>query len=145
MIVRDILAAKNIERIFSVTPDDTVSTAAEMLSEKRIGAVIVREDGNEMDGILSERDIVREIGRRGVDCMKDHVGTIMTTNVKSCSPSETTQAVMQIMTDGRFRHLPVMDDGKLVGVISIGDVVAARIKEVQFENDSMAELIAGNI
>ena len=145
MIVRDILAAKHIERIFSVTPTDTVSTAAEMLSEKRIGAVIVREEGNQMDGILSERDIVREIGRRGVDCMKDRVGTIMTSNVKSCSPSETTQAVMQIMTDGRFRHLPVMDDGKLVGVISIGDVVAARIKEVQFENDSMADLIAGNI
>ena len=145
MFVRDILAAKNIEVIFSVAPSDTVSTAAELLSEKRIGATIVRSEGAELDGILSERDIVREIGRRGVNCMSDKVSELMTSNVKSCAPGDTTQAVMQMMTDGRFRHMPVMDDGKLVGVISIGDVVAARIKEVEFENDSMADLIAGNI
>lgn len=145
MFVRDILAAKNIEIIFSVTPDDTVSAAAELLSEKRIGAAIVRSAGSEIDGILSERDIVRELGRSGSGCLTNSVSELMTTKVKSCAPSDTTQAVMQMMTDGRFRHMPVMDDGKLVGVISIGDVVAARIKEVQFENDSMADLIAGNI
>jgi len=98
-----------------------------------------------MDGILSERDIVRELGRSGSDCLTKPVSSIMTSNVKSCTPTHTTQQVMQMMTDGRFRHMPVMDDDKLVGVISIGDVVAARIKEVQFENDSMADLIAGNI
>jgi len=145
MLVRDILSTKQIGKIISVTTSDTVSTAAELLSEMRIGAVIVRDKGNEMDGILSERDIVREIGRRGVGCMSDSVSALMTTNVKSCTSTDTTQAVMQMMTDGRFRHLPVMDDGKLLGVISIGDVVAARIKEVQFENESMADLIAGNI
>ncbi len=145
MLVRDILSTKQIGKIISVTTFDTVSSAAELLSEMRIGAVIVRDKGNEMDGILSERDIVREIGRRGVGCMSDSVSALMTTNVKSCTSTDTTQAVMQMMTDGRFRHLPVMDDGKLLGVISIGDVVAARIKEVQFENESMADLIAGNI
>jgi len=145
MLVRDILSTKQIGKIISVTTSDTVSSAAELLSEMRIGAVIVRDKGNEMDGILSERDIVREIGRRGVGCMSDSVSALMTTNVKSCTSTDTTQAVMQMMTDGRFRHLPVMDDGKLLGVISIGDVVAARIKEVQFENESMADLIAGNI
>lgn len=145
MLVRDILSTKQIGKIISVATTDTVSSATELLSEMRIGAVIVRDAGNEMDGILSERDIVREIGRRGVDCMGDKVSELMTTNVKSCTSTDTTQKVMQMMTDGRFRHMPVMDDGKLVGVISIGDVVAARIKEVQFENDSMAEMLAGNI
>lgn len=145
MLVRDILSTKQIGKIISVATTDTVSHAAELLSEMRIGAVIVRDAGNEMDGILSERDIVREIGRRGVGCMGDSVSVLMTTNVKSCTSTDTTQAVMQMMTDGRFRHLPVLDDGSLVGVISIGDVVAARIKEVQFENESMADLIAGKV
>lgn len=145
MLVRDILKAKAVSEIFAVSSQDSVSTAAEMLSIKRIGAVIVRDGDSEIDGIMSERDIVREIGQRGVECMKDKVAAIMTKNVKSCACGDTTQGVMQMMTDGRFRHLPVMDGDKLVGVISIGDVVAARIKEVQFENEAMAEMIAGNI
>ena len=145
MLVRDILSNKQIGKIISVTTTDKVSGAAELLSSMRIGAVIVRDEGNEMDGILSERDIVRELGRSGSDCLTKQVKELMTSNVKSCTPTDTTQQVMQMMTDGRFRHMPVMDNDKLVGVISIGDVVAARIKEVQFENDSMADLIAGNI
>ncbi|MCK4862503.1 MAG: CBS domain-containing protein [Rhodobacteraceae bacterium] len=145
MLVRDILSTKQIAKIISVATTDKISVAAELLSEMRIGAVIVRDKGNEMDGILSERDIVRELGRSGTGCLTQTVSELMTTNVKFCAPTDTTQQVMQMMTDGRFRHMPVMDDGKLVGVISIGDVVAARIKEVQFENDSMADLIAGNI
>jgi CBS domain-containing protein len=145
MLVRDILSTKQIGKIISVATTDKVSTAAELLSEMRIGAVIVRDEGNEMDGILSERDIVRELGRSGSGCLTNSVSELMTSNVKSCSPIDTTQQVMQMMSDGRFRHMPVMDDGKLIGVISIGDVVAARIKEVQFENDSMAEMLAGNI
>lgn len=145
MFVRDILATKPAGVIFSVSAKDTVSVAAEILSAKRIGAVIVKDGDSEIDGILSERDIVREIGKRGVECMTDNVADLMTSNVTTCTSSDSTQTAMQIMTDGRFRHLPVVDDGKLSGVISIGDVVAARIKEVQFENESMADLIAGNI
>ncbi len=145
MLVRDILATKQIGKIISVAPGDKVSSAAKLLSEMRIGAVIVREEGNEIDGILSERDIVRELGRNGSGCLDNKVSKLMTSNVKSCSPMDTSQQVMQMMTDGRFRHMPVMEDGKLIGVVSIGDVVAARIKEVQFENDAMAEMLAGNI
>ena len=145
MFVRDILAAKTSGPIYAVSKLASVSTAAELLSGKRIGAVIVREVDGPLDGILSERDIVREIGRRGAGCLTDNVADLMTSNVKSCASTDTTQAVMQMMTDGRFRHMPVIDSGTLVGVVSIGDVVAARIKEVQFENDSMADLIAGNI
>jgi len=145
MLVRDILSTKQIGKIISVATTDKVSTAAELLSEMRIGAVIVRDAGNEMDGILSERDIVRELGRSGSACLTNVVSALMTSNVKFCAPTDTTQQVMQMMTDGRFRHLPVMDEGKLIGVISIGDVVAARIKEVQFENAAMADMIAGNL
>jgi CBS domain-containing protein len=145
MLVRDILSNKQIGKILSVETTDNVAIAVAMLSEMRIGAVIVRDSGNELDGILSERDIVRELGRRGANCLNDKVAALMTSNVKTCSPVQTSQEVMQMMTDGRFRHMPVMDDGKLVGVVSIGDVVAARIKEVQFENDAMAEMFAGNI
>ncbi|PCJ75495.1 MAG: histidine kinase [Rhodobacteraceae bacterium] len=145
MLVRDILSTKQIGKIISVATTDKISAAAELLSEMRIGAVIVRDAGNEIDGILSERDIVRALGRSGSGCLTDLVSALMTSNVKSCAPTDTTQQVMQMMSDGRFRHMPVMEDGKLVGVISIGDVVAARIKEVQFENDSMAEMLAGNI
>ena len=145
MFVRDILTAKASGPIYAVSKRASVSTAAELLSGKRIGAVIVREVDGPLDGILSERDIVREIGRRGAGCLDDNVADLMTSNVKSCASTDTTQAVMQMMTDGRFRHMPVIDAGTLVGVVSIGDVVAARIKEVQFENDSMADLIAGNI
>ncbi len=145
MLVRDILSTKQIGKIISVATTDKISAAAELLSEMRIGAVIVRDAGNEIDGILSERDIVRALGRSGSGCLTDLVSSLMTSNVKSCTPTDTTQQVMQTMSDGRFRHMPVMEDGKLVGVISIGDVVAARIKEVQFENDSMAEMLAGNI
>ncbi len=145
MLVRDILSTKQIGKIISITPGDTVATAAKLLSEMRIGAVIVREAGNEIDGILSERDIVRELGRSGAGCLEDKVSELMTSNVKSCKLTDTTEQVMQMMTDGRFRHMPVVEDGKIIGVVSIGDVVAARIKEVQFENDSMAEMLAGNI
>ncbi len=144
MLVKDVLAEKPVHEIYAIAPGDTVSEAAKLLSEKRVGALIVRE-GEEMKGILSERDIVREIGARGVACMSDCVRDIMTDKVRSCSPSDTMKELMVIMTEGRFRHMPVMDNGKLVGVISIGDVVATRIKEIQIENQQMAELIAGNI
>ncbi len=144
MLVKDVLAGKPVHEIYSVASQDTVSDAAKILSEKRVGALIVK-DGDEMQGILSERDIVREIGKRGVACMSDCVCDIMTDKVRSCSPADTMKELMVIMTEGRFRHMPVMDNGKLVGVISIGDVVATRIKEIQIENQQMAELIAGNI
>ena len=98
-----------------------------------------------MQGILSERDIVREIGKRGVACMSDKVRELMTDKVQACSPEDTTKAMMVKMTEGRFRHLPVLDGDKLIGVISIGDVVATRIKEVERENAAMADMIAGNM
>jgi len=145
MLVKDILAGKAESKIFSVAPNDTVSMAAELLSRNRIGALIVREEGGPLLGILSERDIVREIGKRGVTCMSDSVRDIMTKDVQHCAPGETTKAMMVKMTEGRFRHLPVTEGDTLLGLISIGDVVATRIREIQNENAAMADMIAGNM
>ena len=143
MFVKDILAGKASGEIYSVSKSDSVSHAAEMLSKHRIGAVIVREGRGPVEGIMSERDIVRELGKRGTGCLNDKVADLMTSEVTTCTPSDNVQEVMTKMTKGRFRHVPVIDGGKLTGVISIGDVVAARIKEVEQENGVMLELITG--
>lgn len=145
MFVKDILAGKPAGSIYSVSSDDTVASAAQMLSAKRIGAVIVSDSADTLNGILSERDIVREIGKSGTGCLSGNVSTLMTAKVQTCGPADPTTQVLERMTEGRFRHMPVLDDGKLVGVISIGDVVAARIQEVEFENNVMVEMFTGQV
>jgi CBS domain-containing protein len=144
MLVQHILSQKANSRVETITPDVTVGTAARTLSEKRIGALIVTRDGKTIDGILSERDIVRELGRRGASCLGDPVSAIMTNQVIGCHPGDSAVSVLERMTDGRFRHMPVIDRGRLAGVISIGDVVKARIGEVETENTALAEMIAGH-
>ena len=144
MLVQHILAQKPNAVILTIRPENTVTEAIAMLAEKRIGALIVTRDGKTIDGILSERDIVRELGKRGVESLKDKVSTIMTNAVIACHPGDTAVSVLEKMTDGRFRHMPVLDQGHMVGVISIGDVVKARIGEVESENSALAEMIAGH-
>jgi CBS domain-containing protein len=144
MLVQHILAQKPNAVIQTITPDKTVGDAAKLLAEKRIGALIVTRDGKTIDGILSERDIVRELGKRGVASLDDSVSAIMTNAVIGCHPGDTAVSVLEKMTDGRFRHMPVLDQGRMVGVISIGDVVKARIGEVESENSALAEMIAGH-
>lgn len=144
MLVQHILAQKPNAAILTIRPENTVTEAAELLAEKRVGALIVTRDGKTIDGILSERDIVRELGKRGVASLKDKVSAIMTNTVIACHPGDTAVSVLEKMTDGRFRHMPVLDQGRMVGVISIGDVVKARIDEVESENSALAEMIAGH-
>jgi CBS domain-containing protein len=143
MPVSAILKAKPTAGIISVTPEATVAEAAQLLSAKRIGAVIVSADGQQMAGILSERDIVRELGRRGAACLTDTVATLMTRDVVSCAPGDRTNDVLQMMTDGRFRHMPVMQGTTLIGLISIGDVVKARLSELSTEVDALEGMIKG--
>ena len=143
MFVSQIISSKPKQDIVTISPDATVSAAAKLLSDNRIGAVIVNGSDTEIDGILSERDIVRELGRRGTGCLDDKVADLMTRDVISCAPGDTAVSVLERMTSGRFRHMPVMESGKLTGVISIGDVVKARIEEVENENSALTELIAG--
>jgi CBS domain-containing protein len=144
MQVHQILRAKPQGNIITVMPETSVADAARLLAERRIGAVIVSRDGHIPLGILSERDIVRDLGRRGASCMADKVEALMTRNLISCAPNDSTDSVLEKMTEGRFRHMPVMEDGKMVGIISIGDVVAARISELAMEKDALAGMIMGN-
>jgi CBS domain-containing protein len=142
MSVRSIIGKKPSGEIISVKPSDTVKTAVEVLARHRIGAVIVTRDGAVVDGILSERDIVRALGASGVGCLDKQVQDLMTAEVIGCRPDDTVNAVMEKMTDGRFRHMPVIEGGRMIGVISIGDVVKARITEIQQENSALTGMIA---
>lgn len=143
MLVQQILNSKPSEGVFTVKPGIPLSEAAQVLSEKRIGALMISADGVKPLGILSERDIVRELGNRGVACMADTVDSIMTTNLVTCARGDTADGVMQKMTDGRFRHMPVMEGDAMIGLISIGDVVKARLSELAMEKDALEGMIKG--
>ncbi len=142
MSVRSIIGGKPNSRIVTIKPTDPVKLAAEVLAKHRIGAVIVTRDGATVDGILSERDIVRALGTTGVGCLSSQVQDLMTAEVIGCHLDDSANSVMEKMSDGRFRHMPVIDGGRMVGVISIGDVVKARISEIQNENSALTGMIA---
>lgn len=143
MLVRKILADKAGTEVFSVSPDDTVNTAALILSANRIGTVVVLTEGK-LNGILSERDIVRDLGKSGAACLDKKVSELMTADITTCTQADNSDAVLQLMTDGRFRHLPVLEDGALVGLISIGDVVKAQLSELAMEKDALEGMIRGH-
>lgn len=143
MLVSQILKSKGSEGVVTVPPGLSVAEAAEVLSQRKIGALVISRDGKTLGGIISERDIVREIGRRGPGCLNDTVDSIMTARVVTCGRADQTDAVLQKMTDGRFRHIPVVDGGQLVGLISIGDVVKARLSELSMEKDALEGMIKG--
>ena len=143
MLVQQILKAKSDDGVVTVPPGTSLAKAAEILSSRRIGAIIVSPDGKRVSGILSERDIVRELGRRGVACMSDTVDAVMTAKTVGCGGSDSAEHVMQAMTDGRFRHMPVMEGDQMVGLISIGDVVKARLSELSMEKDALEGMIKG--
>jgi len=144
MLVHQILNSKSVGGVFTIPPDTSITAAVEMLSSKRIGALIVSDDGDVPTGILSERDIVRELGRRGIGCLKETVGDMMTRDLVTCTSHDTADQVLSRMTDGRFRHMPVMDDNKMVGLISIGDVVKARLSELAMERDALEGMVMGH-
>ncbi len=143
MLVNQIIRNKPQQGVITIAPGSSLADAAKLLSEQRIGAIVVSPDGVKVAGILSERDIVRELGKRGPSCMSDKVDDVMTRNVFGCSPEDSTDLVLQTMTQKRFRHLPVMQDGKMIAFISIGDVVAARMSELQLEKDALTGMIMG--
>lgn len=143
MLVRQILGTKGGTDVVTIGSGASVTEAAKLLSEKRIGAVIVTDGVGAPIGIMSERDIVRELGRRGPSCMDDSVDALMTKEMISTRPDETTDQVLKKMTDGRFRHMPVMEDGAMSGLISIGDVVKARLSELAMEKDALEGMIKG--
>jgi CBS domain-containing protein len=137
-IVRDMLRGKS--DVYSVGPDDTVYDALRLMADKNIGAVLVRSDQT-IKGILSERDYARKVILLGKTSKETLVSEIMTTRVISVEPSWTADQCMALMTEKRIRHLPVMEQGRLIGVISIGDVVRAVVDEQQFTIDSLQRYI----
>lgn len=143
MLVSQIIRNKAQQGVVTLQPGLTLGEAAKLLSEKRIGAVVVSPDGSKVAGILSERDIVRVIGQRGAAALSDSVDSVMTRNVFGCSPEDNADLVLQTMTQKRFRHLPVMDGDKMIALISIGDVVAARLAELELEKDALTGMIMG--
>lgn len=143
MLVSQILKSKSDDGVITVPPGTTVGKAAETLSARRIGALIVSPDGRRVVGILSERDVVRELGRRGPACLTDTVDSMMTAKIVSCTRQDRTDDVLQKMTDGRFRHMPVMEGDQMVGLISIGDVVKARLMELSADKDALEGMIKG--
>jgi len=145
MNVSQILQAKPSNEILTIKLNDTINRAAELLSEHRIGALIVSDDGEQVDGILSERDIVREIGKNGIGCMTNCASDLMTKTVVACAPSDSIVSLMAKMSKGRFRHMPVVSEDKLVGVVSIGDVVKARIELIEQENAALTDMIHGKV
>jgi CBS domain-containing protein len=143
MLVSQIIRNKGTHDVMTLPPGATLSDAARLLSSKRIGAVVISEDGKRVMGILSERDIVRELGQRGAACLSERVDQIMTRNVYGCKLDDSADLVLQTMTTKRFRHIPVLDGAVMVGLISIGDVVAARLSELQLEKDALTGMIMG--
>ena len=139
MTVRAILDTKG-HQVQSVEPGAKLSAAIKILSERRIGAVLVLSQGR-MEGILSERDIVRVLGERGASVLDEPVSATMTRKVVSCREKDTVSEIMETMTRGKFRHLPVVEDNKVAGLISIGDVVKWRVGEYEREQEALRDYI----
>jgi len=130
--------------VATIRPDATIAEAVDMLNRERIGAIVVSEDGESVDGILSERDIVIALADGGAELLSRNVDEIMTRRVVTCGPEDTVEELMAEMTNRRIRHFPVVMDGRLCGIVSIGDVVKNRLDEVEFEAKSLRSFIAGN-
>ena len=143
MFVSDILAEKG-GLVYTVTPGTTVGDIARQLSTRRIGSVLVVDRLDQVAGIVSERDLVHAIATHGTPALALEATQVMTRHVVTCDPDDSIDQVMQVMTAGRFRHLPVVQRGELIGLISIGDVVKARLAETEHEKEALrAYIVAG--
>lgn len=142
MNVESILKAKG-RQVATIAPDAAVADAVHMLRRMNIGALVVSTDGKRLDGILSERDIIHALADRGPAALGLRVADLMTHRVVTCAPGDTIADLMAEMTRSRIRHLPVLEQGRLVGVVSIGDVVKNRLEEMEYETTSLRQFIAG--
>jgi CBS domain-containing protein len=141
MRIADVLRGKG-DTVVTVVPDITVRDLLALLAEHRIGATVVSTDGARVDGIVSERDVVRAIAARGAAVLSERVADIMTADVQTCTPDASVNDLMRAMTEGRFRHVPVVVEGRLSGIVSIGDVVKMRIGELETERESLERYIS---
>jgi CBS domain-containing protein len=143
MFVSDVLTQKG-GLVFTVTPGTTVAQIGQQLTTRRIGSVLVMADADRVAGIVSERDLVRAIAKHGASALDLEARQVMTRGIETCDPDDSIEHAMELMTRGRFRHLPVLDHGELIGLISIGDVVKARLEEAHHETEALkAYIVAG--
>ena len=140
MTVNDILSQKG-NQVLTIEPAATLATAVQMLAQRRIGALVVTGADHRIVGIISERDVVRVLGEKGTAVLGAPVAEVMTRKVVTCGRNETIAEIMERMTGGKFRHVPVVEHGRLVGIVSIGDVVKARLSELEYEQDALREYI----
>jgi CBS domain-containing protein len=143
MNVTHIMKLKGSSVVETISPEANVAAAAALLAEKGFGALVVSVTGDDIAGILSERDIVRALARESGGCLTMPVSKLMTEMVETCTPAEKANSVLDRMTSGRFRHMPVTEGGKMVGLLSIGDVVKARMHEIEQENAAMVGMLSG--
>ena len=141
MRVSDILSQKQISGVSTIRRRETMKQLSKQLSEMRVGALVVFDESDKMVGVISERDVVGALSAGGEVALKDAVEKHMTADVVTTEPTETAESVLEKMTNGRFRHMPVLDNGELVGVVSIGDIVKARIELLQREKEAMEAFI----
>lgn len=141
MSVKQILEEKGHE-VFTMDAGVTLGEATKELATRRIGAMILLDRDGRLAGILSERDVVRMIGAEGPDCLSHSVADVMTRKVTTCGEEATVNEVMELMTRGRFRHIPVVERGRLIGVVSIGDLVKRRIEDAEREAEDMRTYIS---
>ena len=141
MTVKAILSRKGGD-VVTIAPTAQLAEAVKLLAARRIGAIVITGPGERVAGILSERDIVRVLAERGTAVLDEQVGAVMTRNVVTCTDAETVTDIMERMTAHRFRHLPVVEQNRLIGIISIGDVVKRRVEEIEGESNALREYIA---
>ena len=140
MTVKAILSAKGTE-VLTIEPTTNVAAAAKLLAERKIGALVVTGPDQRVVGIVSERDIVQELAAHGPAALDLALTEVMTRKVTTCSASDTICSVMERMTAGKFRHLPVLEQGRLAGIVSIGDVVKHRLQEMEREQSALRDYI----
>ncbi|MEL6977063.1 MAG: CBS domain-containing protein [Pseudomonadota bacterium] len=141
MKLQDVLVGKSIDGVFTVSERETLSGLTKTLGEKRIGAAVVSSTGRDILGVISERDVITAICAGGPNCLNDPIERHMTVEVQTADPSETVERALDRMTTGRFRHMPVVEGGALIGVVSIGDLVKAQIDALKAENAALEEFI----
>lgn len=142
MRITDVLRQKG-DLVVTITPDQSVKELLDALAQYKVGALVVSSGAGSVDGIVSERDVVRRLQALGPSVLDQPVASIMTSEVHTAVPEDSLEDLMVMMTERRFRHVPVMVDGRLVGIVSIGDVVKYRIKELQSERDQLTAYIHG--
>ena len=145
MVIDHVISKKKQKDIIKTTPITLLSEASKLLAENKIGALPVTDDEDAILGILSERDIIREVSLKGSSGLDSTVQSVMTTEVSCCGRFDTLKSVIERMNEGRFRHMPVVDDNKIIEFISISDLVLAHLNEVEYENNALKGSVTGNV